>query len=42
MWGGPGVAAGSIVVDLGSGDGIVLIAAARQGAHAIGFELSRF
>jgi cyclopropane fatty-acyl-phospholipid synthase-like methyltransferase len=29
-----------VVVDLGSGDGVLLIAAAKRGAHAIGYELS--
>ena len=36
-----GVTHGSVVVDLGSGDGVLLIAAAKRGAHAIGYELSR-
>ncbi|EKX51092.1 hypothetical protein GUITHDRAFT_103012 [Guillardia theta CCMP2712] len=36
-----GVAAGSVVVDLGSGDGILLVAAAKRGARAVGVELSR-
>lgn len=31
-----------LVVDIGSGDGRVLRAAARRGAHAIGYELSPF
>lgn len=34
-----GVDAGTIVVDLGSGEGDLLIAATRRGAHAVGFEL---
>lgn len=33
-----GVAAGEVVVDLGCGDGQVLVAAARRGARAIGVE----
>ena len=36
-----GISAGSVVVDLGSGDGVFLVAAARRGAHAIGYELSQ-
>lgn len=31
---------GALVVDLGSGDGIVLIQAAKRGLRAIGFELN--
>lgn len=34
------VSQGDLVIDLGSGDGAVLIAAARRGARAIGYELS--
>jgi len=37
-----GLGPGSVVVDLGSGDGILLVAAAQKGAHAIGYELSRW
>ena len=36
-----GISSGSVVVDLGSGDGVFLVAAARRGAHAIGYELSQ-
>ncbi|TAK88804.1 hypothetical protein EPO04_01660 [Patescibacteria group bacterium] len=32
--------AGETLIDLGSGDGTVLIAAARRGANAIGYELN--
>ena len=35
-----GVGTGSVVVDLGSGDGTFLVAAGKKGAHAIGYELS--
>lgn len=31
---------GDVVVDLGSGDGVVLAAAARRGARAVGYELN--
>lgn len=34
------VTAGQTVVDLGSGDGRLLKAAARRGAHAIGYEIN--
>ena len=33
---------GDVLVDLGSGDGRVLAAAARRGIHAIGYELNPF
>ncbi len=33
---------GETVVDLGSGDGRLLIEAARRGAHAIGYEINPF
>jgi len=35
-----GISKGSVVVDLGSGDGILLVAGAKKGALAIGYELS--
>ncbi len=35
-----GVAAGQTVIDLGSGDGRMLVAAARRGATAIGYEIN--
>lgn len=35
-----GVGAGDVVVDLGAGDGSVVIEAARMGARAYGYELS--
>eukprot|EP00960_Hanusia_phi_P005882 170344-Hanusia_phi.AAC.1 len=31
-----GITAGSVVLDLGSGDGILLVAAAKRGARAVG------
>ncbi|MDP3985389.1 MAG: 50S ribosomal protein L11 methyltransferase [bacterium] len=31
---------GETVIDLGSGDGTILLAAAKRGAHAIGYEMS--
>lgn len=34
------VGAGDVLVDIGSGDGLVLRAAARRGAKAIGYELN--
>ncbi|MBM4260247.1 MAG: methyltransferase domain-containing protein [Deltaproteobacteria bacterium] len=34
-----GVKAGDVVYDLGSGDGRIVIAAAKRGAHATGFEI---
>lgn len=33
---------GDVLVDLGSGDGRVLAAAARRGIHAVGYELNPF
>jgi hypothetical protein len=33
---------GSTIVDLGSGDGVLLKAAAKRGYHAIGYELNPF
>lgn len=33
---------GDVVVDIGAGDGRVLVAAARRGATAVGYELSPF
>ena len=33
---------GDIVLDIGSGDGVVLMAAAQQGARAIGYEINPF
>lgn len=36
------VRTGGVVVDLGAGDGRVLLAAARRGAFAVGYELSPF
>lgn len=37
-----GAGPGDCVVDLGAGDGRVLLAAARRGASAVGYELSPF
>ena len=34
------VTAGQTVVDLGSGDGRLLLAAARRGAHGVGYEIN--
>jgi SAM-dependent methyltransferase len=34
-----GVKKGDVVYDLGSGDGRIVIAAAKKGAHAVGFEI---
>lgn len=33
---------GDVVLDIGSGDGVVLMAAAQQGARAIGYEINPF
>ena len=33
---------GDVVLDIGSGDGVVLMAAAQQGAWAIGYEINPF
>ena len=37
-----GIRNGMTVVDLGSGDGRVLLAAAREGAYAVGFEINPY
>lgn len=37
---GIGIGAADTVVDLGAGDGVILLQATARGAHAIGYELS--